>query len=186
MEDPQRACWHRLKGWRQLHPSSCRGELQPPRPPGRHRASKPVVPPLSRHSGTATLQDAAFPASSVPASLVLTTLRAVGARRCGWTPPPCRGRWVAALKALPAGRRPGRFAAPPRQGAWGRPSGARRWTRHACRLAGRRLPTGPCPYRQSARYAGPHAPFGAATGRQPPVSMPASGSPRKSTHGYTA
>ena len=53
--------------------------MRPPRPSGSHRASKPVVPPLSRQTGTATLQDVAFPASSVPASLVLTTL----ARRNG-------------------------------------------------------------------------------------------------------
>ena len=160
--------------------------MRPPWPPGGNRASKPVVPPLSRNSGTATLQDAAMRASSVPASLVLTTLRAVGARPCGWTPPPCRGRWAAALETLSAARRQGRCAAPSRHGAWGRRGGPCRWTRHETQFVGRRPPTGPCSRRQTARYAAPHAPTGAAKGRQPPMSRPGSGSPRKSRHGYTA
>ena len=96
------------------------------------------------------------------------------------------GRWAAALVPLPAERRQGRFAAPKRQGAWGRPKGLRRWTQRGILSAGRRQTTGHCPRRQTARYGGHHAPTGAATGSKPPMSPPASGSPQKSRHGYTA
>ena len=85
---------------------------------------------------------------------------------------------AAAPTPLSARRRQGRLTAPRRQSARGRPSGPRRCTRQAARCAGRRSPTGLCSRRQAARYGDPQALTGAATGRQPPMSLPGFGSPR--------